>query len=158
MKLLVRRAVAIRLAWGAGFGAVGLAGGGAFVILSGMQPQFWLPGSGIYILAGLFGALLLSRAVRAMRGALSAPPVSAFARGAALASGVLQLAFLGAALILLAAWLAALALSAGIAPQMLEALILVVALAFGAIALSFSIVNMAMAFQGAEGSGTQSRG
>jgi hypothetical protein len=158
LKFLVRRAVAIRLAWGAGFGAVGLAGGGAFVILSGMQPQTSLSGSGLYILAGLFSALLLSLAVRAVRGALSAPPVSAFARGAALASGVLQLAFLGATLILLAAWLAALALSAGTAPQMLEALILVAALAFGAIILSLSIVNMAMAFQGTAGSGTQSRG
>jgi hypothetical protein len=158
LKLLVRRAVAIRLAWGAGFGAVGLAGGAAFFILSGMQPQSWLSGSGLCILAGLFGALLLSLAVRAMRGALSAPPVSVFARRAALASGVLQLAFLGAALILLAAWLTALALGAGIAPQMLEALILVVALAFGAMTLSLSIVNMAMAFRRTAASGTQSRG
>ena len=147
MKLLVRRAVAIRLAWGAGFGAVGLAGAGAFVTLSGMQPQSWLSGSGLYILMGLFAASLLSLAVRAMRGALSAPPVSAFARGAALASGAVQLAFLGATLILLAAWLATLALSAGTAPQMLEALILVVALALGATALSRCIVNLAMAFQ-----------
>ena len=149
MARLISEADARRIAWSAAFGGAAIAGATTFSVVTETRPFFWLPTSaGIYVLVGLPTALLICLAFRIKRGAYSAPPASAFARHATLACGFVLFASLAATLILLAAWLTALALGADIAPSLVQALILTIALFVLARMTCLCIVNLAIAVQG----------
>jgi hypothetical protein len=146
---LISEADARRIAWGAAFGGAAIAVATTFSVFTGARSFYWLPNwAGICILVGLPTALLICLAFRIMRGAYSAPPTSAFARRATLACGFVLFAFLAGTLILLAAWLTALALGADIARLLVQALILTIALFVLARMTCLCIVNLAIAAQG----------
>jgi hypothetical protein len=140
----VSEARAKLIVWGVAFGGAGIAGGAVLLALSADRAFEWLPG----LLLGLFISLLICLAFRIMRGAYSAPPVSAFASRAALAGGFTLAAFGAATLILLAAWLAALALGAEIGSALLQALIHTIILFVVTRMAGLSILNLAIAIQG----------
>ncbi len=138
-----------RILWGTVAAGAGIAGGTALMAYTGNWPSLWLPKwTALSVLVGLPTILLISLAFRFMRGAYSAQPVSAFARRAAFAGAFITFAYLVATLILLAAWLTALALGAEVAPPLLQALILTITL-FVVTRMSFiCILNLAIAVQG----------
>lgn len=127
-------------------GGIGIAGGTLLLVLTVERPTERLLGSGgLYFLIGLTTVLLIFWAVRTVRGVERPSLRSGFAGRVALVSGCIITAFVLAALILLLAWLAALAIGSEIAVALVRALIMTIFLFLAMRLICLAILEVAIA-------------